>query len=560
MEPEEIERRNFAMSLRGYDRDEVDKFMQEVAGLLRDQQRLLESAESNASEAVRQQETAVEEAVAAAIQELPAPEPAPDALQQGADPEAVFRQIGEETSKILIAARSAGEEILATARSDAAELLLNARRESKKVADHSEAERAEAERDLAFLREARALLATQLEDIQRRLGESISRLRNPVEDSALERRKKAQETPPPPKVREAEWASEQNSAAPEVTSERARESDGPRHLTVAPPDSSSEVQIEQQPATPPDAAENAASDAENRSSTDSLEEAATDGATKPRAALSTLLDEIRAEREAGRAQVERALAGDQAPAEQGAEQNSEAHVGTPQETAPVAQTNTYLIARDESLGDKPRITSRRIKRLLQEDQNELLDLLRTKRGRGTAEENMPPQEEQFGRFRRALVESLGSAFEAGWASAGGEGDADPSGAIEGLVRKQLLTPLRTEVQKAVESGLEAGDTSSSIAERAGDIYRVWKGVRTGLLGAGMTYSAFHQGMVAAWKGRGVKQKHWVLSEDEMDCPRDVCKTNEDAGPVAIEDAFASGHIAPPAHGGCTCTISEWSRD
>ncbi len=546
------------MSLRGYDRDEVDNFMQEVATLLRDQQRLLETAERNAAEAVRQQETAVEEAVAAAIQELPAPEPAPEAPQQEADPEAVFRQIGEETSKILIAARSAGEEILGTARSDAADLLLNARREAKKIADRSEAERAEAERDLAFLREARALLATQLEDVQRRLGESISRLRNPVEDSALERRKKAQATPPPPKVREAEWVPEQSSAPAGPTSEQTREPEQARHLTLAPSDSMTAVETEQ-PATPPEPVASDESVAGTRSSTDTLEEVATDE-TRPRAALSTLLEEIRAEREAGRAQVEQTLAGDQAPAEQGAGQNAEVHVATPEESAPVAQTNIYLIARDESLGDKPRITSRRIKRLLQEDQNELLDLLRTKRGRGTPEENMPPQEEQFGRFRQALVESLGSAFEAGWSSAGGEGDADPSGAVEGLVRKQLLTPLRTEVQKAVESGLEAGDTSSSIAERAGDIYRVWKGVRTELLGEGMTYSAFHQGMVAAWKGRGVKQKQWVLSEDEMDCPRDVCKTNEDAGPVAIEDAFASGHIAPPAHGGCTCTIREWSKD
>ncbi|HVE76533.1 MAG TPA: ATP-binding cassette domain-containing protein [Actinomycetota bacterium] len=177
-EPEEIEERSFAMSLRGYDRDEVDSFKQEVATLLRGQQRLLEKAEQAATEAEQQKVAAVEEAVAAAVEERPEPGPV---VERPSDPEAVFRQIGDETSKILIAARGAGDEVLSTARADAAELLLNARHAAKRVEDESERQRLAAESDVSYLRETRALLATQLEDLQKGLAESVSRMRSPVE-------------------------------------------------------------------------------------------------------------------------------------------------------------------------------------------------------------------------------------------------------------------------------------------------------------------------------------------------------------------------------------------
>jgi hypothetical protein len=117
----------------------------------------------------------------------------------------------------------------------------------------------------------------------------------------------------------------------------------------------------------------------------------------------------------------------------------------------------------------------------------------------------------------------------------------------------VVNPLRAEVSRAVQGGLEAQDTATAIAERASDVFRVWKGVRTELLGVGMVYAAFNQGLVDGWSRNPRTQKHWVLSEED-ECPNDVCAKNVAVGPVALKSTFPSGHLTPPAHGGCTCTL------
>ncbi|MBW3591185.1 MAG: hypothetical protein KY393_04985 [Actinobacteria bacterium] len=108
---------------------------------------------------------------------------------------------------------------------------------------------------------------------------------------------------------------------------------------------------------------------------------------------------------------------------------------------------------------------------------------------------------------------------------------------------------------AIQAGLDADDAAASVAERASDVFRVWKGVRTELLGEGMAYAAYHQGLLDHWTGESGVQKVWVMSAED-ECPGDVCTKNADAGPLDLKAAFPSGHILPPAHGGCLCTLAE----
>ncbi|HVF12236.1 MAG TPA: hypothetical protein VNA87_04035, partial [Actinomycetota bacterium] len=151
-------------------------------------------------------------------------------------------------------------------------------------------------------------------------------------------------------------------------------------------------------------------------------------------------------------------------------------------------------------------------------------------------------------------EILGSAFKEGRQIAGGDGPGDVENAVLGLITKQLVLPLRTEVSRTVGTGLEAQDTATAIAERVSDVFRVWKGVRTEMLAEGLVHAAFHQGQIDAWRNQGSTQKKWILDQ-ERDCPKDVCKSNAEAGFLAVDSAFPSGHMAPPAHGGCTCTLT-----
>src|SRR5204863_353808 len=82
----------------------------------------------------------------------------------------------------------------------------------------------------------------------------------------------------------------------------------------------------------------------------------------------------------------------------------------------------------------------------------------------------------------------------------------PAPFIETLVTRQLVAPLRRDILRLIEppsgrEGREGRDASPTAAsKRASDVYRVWKGVRTDLLGEGLVYAVFHQGLLDAVRG------------------------------------------------------------
>jgi hypothetical protein len=161
---------------------------------------------------------------------------------------------------------------------------------------------------------------------------------------------------------------------------------------------------------------------------------------------------------------------------------------------------------------------------------------------------------QVERFVEGMRPVLEPAFMAGRSTGGGIPIGEPPDVVGALVSKQVVAPLRRDLGRMVEPRLAAGDTATTVSERAGDVYRVWKGVRTELLGEGLVYAAFHHGLLDAWREAHGPGKRWLMSPDEADCPRDTCRANATAGVVGVDVSFPSGHLAPPAHGGCTCTV------
>lgn len=528
MEPEEIEKHEFLVSLRGYDREEVDSFMRQVAEEVRKLQQEMASAPAS---------------------------PAETSTAPG--PSDGYKKVGEETSSILLAAEQVGEDIKKKAQREAAELLSDARRESGSVSREAAASKQAAEADLKKLGEARVILANQLEDVRRRLDETIARLQAEAPAVPSGRSGKTASpvaARPEAAVKTSERPIEAPKPAPsQPTLKPVPQEPRPAKAESAPPVQQS-ARVETPKAEPASVAKNPAG-----------AESPGDGTKEPEivrepskpvqsptagvaggAAVADLLEEIRREREEGKRLVEEALA----PAKPQPEKEVPPESGASKQ---IAKTGALQL-RTDALGDAPVTASRRMKRLLQEEQNDVLDRLRTKRGKGTADENMPPQEEQLERFRTGFGSFLTDAFQAGRSVGGATDKGEALPIVENLITKQLVNPLRTELTRAIEGGLDAQDTLNSISERANDVFRVWKGVRTELLGEGMVYAAFHQGLIDAWKTKGAATKRWVLSSDEQECPRDICKQNAAAGTVAVKGTFASGHLAPPAHGGCTCTI------
>ncbi|MFN2611609.1 MAG: DivIVA domain-containing protein [Actinomycetota bacterium] len=603
MEPEDIEQRDFMVSLRGYDRDEVDAFKREVTEEIRSLKQALEQKPAETSGPARS--------------EAPAPAPA-------VDRSAALQHVGEQTSKILLAAEQAAEQIRVEAEAAAeklsdetarttselkertkrevAELVADARRAADAIEQQGQAAKAAAEEDLKRVQEARRALTTQLEDVRRRLDETMVRLqasfepqqsasstptspltKTPNKSTQQARLRTVPQPPrPEPQIKKepepetkvvtpepgpelAAGKTEVPSAAPgQPVAEKVAEAEVVLELpeVVLEPEVilEPEVVLEPEGATKPetvvDEPETAKADehAPNDSRAETATQAETEAEPQPEAAqtsgapaLQRLLQDIKREREEGKKEVENALA--QVTA-----------LPTPEvETAPaqldLIDTHDPFAVRASALGESPDTAARRMKRLLQEDHNDLLDRLRTHRGKGKVEDNLVSEDDHYKRFSGGLGEILQSAFVGGRSHAGGDGEGSAARAVESLIKRQLVLPLRTDLTKVIESGLEAQDTATAIAERASDVYRVWKGIRTEMLGEGLVYAAYHQGLLEAWNSKGAAQKRWILATDEAECPRDTCKANAEAGSLSVKATFPSGHLAPPAHGGCTCTLS-----
>jgi DivIVA domain-containing protein len=169
--PEEIQSREFLVSLRGYDRDEVHAFLDEVA------------------EAFAQ--LRAQAGVAPAPAPAAAPEPAPRAPEPVAPEPAVspFAAIGAETQRILEAAQEAGEEIRKRAQAEAD----TARRDAL----------AEADKAVTALREQAAATQSQIDILEQRRDELADRLRQAREtvDLALLEVDGAGEEPEPADAR-----------------------------------------------------------------------------------------------------------------------------------------------------------------------------------------------------------------------------------------------------------------------------------------------------------------------------------------------------------------------
>ncbi|MEX2553833.1 MAG: DivIVA domain-containing protein, partial [Actinomycetota bacterium] len=194
MNPEDIENREFLVSMRGYARDQVDTFKVEAARAVQSlQNRLKESladlAESQAQLAAANSQLSsvtgqLLEAQAAAGAETQAlPEVRADLEPTDPRTEAL-RRVAQETERILVAAEEVAEDLHEKAMREAAGIVTDARLRAEKIFAEVENAKRSAEQDLERIRDSRSMIASQMEDIGRRLAETVARLRVPVESPA----------------------------------------------------------------------------------------------------------------------------------------------------------------------------------------------------------------------------------------------------------------------------------------------------------------------------------------------------------------------------------------
>jgi len=256
----------------------------------------------------------------------------------------------------------------------------------------------------------------------------------------------------------------------------------------------------------------------------------------PESAVDGLFARMRAERARAVARADDVL-GVAPPAEA-------ADVEEPQVDVPV-DDEARREARDAAVEAIQEQLVRRLKRALQDDQNEALDRLRAGRS-GPRVADLVPADEQAARLRGAALELLGEAYLAGARLAVADAHPSPEAAP---MAADLATAIMAPLRRALETGLAGGDDDAGVVDRIGAAYRECRAQRVDGAVSDAVVAAFAHGTLATATG----PLRWVVDDDGTPCAD--CDDNELTGPTPPGEAYPTGQTAPPAHAGCRCLLA-----
>jgi DivIVA domain-containing protein len=228
--------------------------------------------------------------------------------------------------------------------------------------------------------------------------------------------------------------------------------------------------------------------------------------------------------------------------------------------APVVEEaldNTAFGQRDASLTPIIVSCARKLKRVLADEQNEILHALRRNEPVRTIDTMLPWQTEQAARYAAAVTAELDKAALLGAASIDTgtvkehKADINRAGATKAAIEAltaTIVAPLRERLERAVADG--AGD-NEELANAVRGLYREWKTQRIDEHLDDVVRSAFGRGALAAVvPGTRVC---WMVDPNGPACPD--AEDNALAGEVAAGQQFPTGHTCAPAHEGCRCMLA-----
>ncbi len=199
---------------------------------------------------------------------------------------------------------------------------------------------------------------------------------------------------------------------------------------------------------------------------------------------------------------------------------------------------------------------RKLKRVLADEQNEVLDALRRSRKVRGVDDILPALAEQVARYRASIDAELRSAALAGAKSLSEQSERslratiDKSAALAnlaGAIEADVVAPLRERVERSVE---QSGGDPDDLATLVRGIYREWKTQRIDEVVDDLAHTAYGNGAYAVLApGTSVC---WLVDPHGPPCPD--AEDNALAGATPCGDAFPTGHSHPPVHAGCRCLL------
>jgi DivIVA domain-containing protein len=198
--------------------------------------------------------------------------------------------------------------------------------------------------------------------------------------------------------------------------------------------------------------------------------------------------------------------------------------------------------------------SRKIKRVLADEQNQILDALRAKQPIKTLELLVGSKAEHSGRFTQELDPLLNSAALAGARSLSDASDAvlakkvhSQTHSIDELVISTLVAPLRERLSRGIS---EASGSNAELASLVRLVYREWKNQLVDEHVDDIVLNAYGRGALAVLNEKS--GYCWMVDPDGPPCSD--AEDNSLAGAVQGGTEFPTGHTHAPAHPGCRCAL------
>jgi DivIVA domain-containing protein len=233
---------------------------------------------------------------------------------------------------------------------------------------------------------------------------------------------------------------------------------------------------------------------------------------------------------------------------------SEAPAEPVADAAAVTVESTAFTRRDEALVPLIVTAARKLKRVLADEQNGVLDTLRRKEPVISIDAIVPVLDAHVAMYVDSIADELGAAAAAGAAEFGAKDTKtlrrtlDKAGALDNtrtLVRSDLVSPLRVRLERAVTDG---GGDNEETTKRVRAVYREWKTQHIDDQLDDVFRYAFGGGLsVTAEPGQSMV---WTIDPSEPACAD--CEDNSLAGTIPAGEAFPTGHTSAPAHSGCRC--------
>jgi cell division septum initiation protein DivIVA len=208
-----------------------------------------------------------------------------------------------------------------------------------------------------------------------------------------------------------------------------------------------------------------------------------------------------------------------------------------------------LVAVDEAVAKK-------LKRVLADEENAMLNYLQSKKAQVALEKVLPSVENQLQNYVEATSKELIEAAMSGAQSLSKSLKADLRKKISNTTVMQVMSkkladdivyPLRERIQKCVESSAgNAGEMSSLIRT----VYREWKMQQIDKLVGDVSRLAYSRGAYLVLES-GTKVC-WMVDPNGPPCSD--AEDNSLAGQVACGEKFPTGHEHPVIHSGCKCLV------